>query len=83
MFEVKAFIFPALIVLALNRFNININSIKRRGAYSASITDRKNVCLHRRFIEKYKGIFGEKRAEIIRVIVLNWLIEQREVIKQK
>lgn len=34
-------------------------------------------------IEKYKGIFGEKRAEIIRVIVLNWLIEQREVIKQK
>lgn len=33
-------------------------------------------------IEEYKGILGEKRAEIVRNIVLNWLIGKQEI-KQK
>ena len=36
------------------------------------------------YIEEYKGIFGEKRAEVVRNIVLNWLLEQNKLkIKQK
>jgi len=29
-------------------------------------------------IEKYRGIFGNKRAEIVRSIVLNWIINKKE-----
>jgi len=30
-------------------------------------------------IEKYRGILGEKRAEILRGIVLNWILEREEI----
>lgn len=30
------------------------------------------------YIEKYRGILGEKRAEILRSIVLNWILEREE-----
>ena len=31
-----------------------------------------------RFIEKYKGLLGDKRAEIVRNIVLNWILSKEE-----
>ena len=30
-----------------------------------------------RFIEKYKGLLGEKRAEVVRNIVLNWILSKQ------
>ena len=31
-----------------------------------------------RFIEKYKGLLGDKRAEIVRNIALNWILSKEE-----
>jgi len=34
------------------------------------------------YIDQYKGILGDKRAEVVRNIVLNWILEKKEAARK-